>query len=126
MPEFASYLRMTRSLTFVTSIVGLEGGGGCGDQEGLRYLDLSREFGGIEIDICSSDWSQGVEEASKEFEPIDSIELSQTPEDGSIVVFIDGVPQPETDWDYDSVTNVVSFLVIPYDGALVEVAYFID
>ncbi len=125
-PEFASYLRTTRSLTFVTSIVGLEGGGGCGDQEGLRYLDLAREFGGIEIDICSSDWSQGVEEASKEFEPIDSIELSQTPEDGSIVVFIDGVPQPETDWDYDSVANVVSFLVIPYDGALVEVAYFID
>jgi len=128
--EFASYLRMTRSLTFITSIVGQESSEGwygeCGDQPGLRYLDLAREFSGIEIDICSSDWSQGVEEASKEFEPIDSIELSQVPEDGSIVVFMDGMPQPETDWDYDSVSNVVSFLVVPYDGALVEVAYFID
>ena len=129
-PEFASYLRTTRSLTFITSIVGQENSegwyGACGDQPGIRYLDLAREFSGIEIDICSSDWSQGVEEASKEFEPIDSIELSQIPEDGSIVVFIDGIPQPETDWDYDSATNVVSFIVIPADGVLVEVAYFID
>tara|TARA_B100000519_G_scaffold187220_1_gene183806 strand:- start:517 stop:1431 length:915 start_codon:yes stop_codon:yes gene_type:complete len=125
-PEFASYLRMTRSLTFVTSIVGLEGGGGCGDQEGLRYIDLAREFSGIEIDICSSDWSQGVEEASKEFEPIDHIELTEIPEDGSIVVFLDGVPTANSDWEYEPATNTVHFLVIPADGVLVEVAYFID
>jgi len=123
--EFATYLRTVRSLTFVTSIVGLENGGGCGDQEGLRYLDLAREFGGIEIDICSSDWSQGVEEASKEFEPIDSIELTELPQDGSIVVFLDGVPTQSTDWHYDASTNTVYFIVVPEDGVLVEVAYFI-
>lgn len=129
-PEFASYLRMTRSLTFITSIVGLENDGQwrgeCGDQEGLRYLDLARDFGGVEINICSSDWSQGVEEASKEFEPIDHIELSQTPEDGSIVVFLDGVPTAANEWYYDDTSNTVYFLVVPGDGVLVEVAYFLD
>lgn len=123
--EFASYLRVTRSLTFITSIVGLEAGGGCGDQEGLRYLDLAKDFNGIEIDICSSDWSQGVEEASKEFEPIDEIELTETPQEGSIVVFLDGVPTTSTDWQFDISTNTVYFLVVPDDGVLVEVAYFI-
>ena len=124
--DFAGYLRSTRSLTFITSIVGLEGGGVCGDQEGLRYIDLAREFNGLEIDICSSDWSQGVEEASKEFEPIESLQLSEIPEPGSIVVFIDGVPQLETDWYYDGATNTVYFIVLPGDGTLVEVAYFLD
>ncbi len=125
-PEFASYLRMTRSLTFITSIVGLEGGGICGDQEGLRYLDLARDFSGIEIDICSSDWSQGVEEASKEFEPIDYMELTEVPIDGSIVVFLDGVPASATDWQYEAASNAISFIVVPGDGVLVEVAYFIS
>ena len=127
--EFASYLRMTRSLTFITSIVGLENDGQwrgeCGDQEGLRYLDLARDFGGVEIDICSSDWSQGVEEASKEFEPIDSLELTEVPRDGSIVVFLDGIPTSNSEWEYEPSTNTVHFLVIPSDGVLVEVAYFI-
>jgi len=123
--DFADYLRTTRSLTFVTSIVGLEAGGDCGDQEGLRYMDLAREFNGLEIDICSSDWSQGVEEASKEFEPIDMLQLSEVPEPGSIVVFIDGIPQLESDWYYDVTTNAVYFTVIPGDGTLVEVAYFL-
>ncbi len=124
--DFAMYLKQTRSLTFVTSIVGLESGGNCGDQQGLRYLDLAREFNGIEIDICSSDWSQGVEEASKEFEPIDYLELTEIPQEGSIVVFLDGVPAPITNWQYDSSTNAVYFLVVPDDGVLVEVAYFLD
>jgi len=127
--EFASYLRMTRSLTFITSIVGQESSEGwygeCGDQPGLRYLDLARGFSGIEIDICSSDWSQGVEEASKEFEPIDSIDLTEIPLDGSIVVFLDGVPTVSSDWQYDVSTNTVYFLVVPDDGVLVEIAYFI-
>ena len=123
--EFSNYLRAVRSLTFITSIVGLEGGGTCGDQEGLRYLDLARDFGGIEIDICSSDWSHGVEEASEEFEPIKSIDLTEIPLDGSIVVFLDGIPTASTDWQYDAPTNSVYFLVVPADGVLVEVAYFI-
>lgn len=124
-PEFATYLRTVRSLTFITSIVNIEGGLECSGDYGYRYLDLASEFNGIEIDICSSDWSQGVEEASKEFEPIDSIELSETPQDGSIVVFLDGVPTVSSDWQYDASTNTVYFIVVPGDGVLVEVAYFI-
>lgn len=124
--EFAAYLRTARSLSFITSIVGLEGGGVCGDQEGLRYIDLAREFSGVEIDICSSDWSQGVEEASKEFKPIDHLELTEMPERGSIVVFLDGVPSTSSSWQYDLATNTIYFIVVPNDGVLVEVAYFID
>jgi hypothetical protein len=67
-----------------------------------------------------------VDEASKSYEPIDSIELSQIPEPGSIVVFIDGVPMLDVEWEYDVPTNTVSFLIIPSDGVLVEVAYFLD
>ncbi len=123
--DFGNYLSTVRSRTFVTSIVGLDSNT-CADQIGERYLELATDFSGMEIDICSSDWTQGVEEASKSYEPIDSIELSQIPEPGSIVVFIDGVPMLDVEWEYDVPTNTVSFLIIPSDGVLVEVAYFLD
>ena len=123
--DFSNYLTAVRSRTFVTSIVGLDSST-CADQVGERYLELTRDFSGMEIDICSSDWTQGVEEASRSYEPISSIALSEIPEPGSIVVFEDGIPQPETAWEYEVTTNTVYFLDIPPDGVLVEVAYFID
>ena len=123
--DFGNYIATVRSRTFVTSIVGLDSST-CADQIGERYLELAADFNGMEIDICSSDWTQGVEEASKSYEPINSITLSEIPEPGSIVVFEDGIPQLETDWEYESSTNTVHFLDIPPDGVLVEVAYFID
>jgi hypothetical protein len=98
----------------------------CADQIGERFLELTRDFNGMEIDICSSDWTQGVKEASKSYEPIDMLELSQVPEPGSIVVFVNGVPMSDVEWEYDTPTNTVYFLVVPADGALVEVAYFLD
>jgi hypothetical protein len=123
--DFSSYLSTIRSRTFVASIVGI-GSSTCADQIGERYLELTQNFGGNEIDICSSDWTQGVEEASKAYEPIDSLELSEVPEEGSIVVFIDGIPQPNPDWEFNEPTNTIYFLVVPADGTLVEVAYFLD
>ena len=123
--EFGDYLSAVRSRSFVTSIVGLDSST-CADMVGERYLELTRDFSGMEIDICSSDWTQGVEEASKSYEPIDMLELSQVPEPGSIVVFVDGVPMSDTEWEYDIPTNAVYFLTIPADGALVEIAYFLD
>ena len=123
--DFGNYLSAIRSRAFVTSIVGADGNT-CADEIGERYLELTQDFNGMEIDICSADWTQGVEEASKSYEPIEHLELSQLPEAGSIVVFIDGIPQPETDWEYDDPTNTVYFLVVPEDGTLVEVAYFLD
>jgi len=47
------------------------------DPHNVPAVEKTREFNGIEIDICSSDWSHGVEEASKEFKPIDFLELTE-------------------------------------------------
>jgi hypothetical protein len=104
--------------------VGLDGNN-CADQVGEKYLEITRSFNGVEIDICDSDWTPGVAEASRPFEPIEYIELSRQPVVESIAVWYDGVAQGSSIWQYDSATNTVYFIPVPNGGVLVEVAYSI-
>jgi len=43
-----------------------------------------------------------------------------------LIVFVDSVEMSDLDWTYNSITNSVEFLVIPPEGALVEIGYVID
>ena len=61
---------------------------------------------------------------ANQVEPFEEWELTWIPLVDSIVVFIDGVPDPE--WTYDAATNSVLFTVIPPGGSLVEIGYIID
>ena len=117
-------LSCIRSRVLISSIVGLDGNN-CADQVGEKYLEITRSFNGVEIDICDSDWTPGVAEASRPFEPIEYIELSRQPVVESIAVWYDGVAQGSSIWQYDSATNTVYFIPVPNGGVLVEVAYSI-
>ena len=123
-PEFYQWVTTKRSRVLISSIVGLNEDS-CADQTGQAYLDVTSMASGVEIDICSSDWTPGVAEASKPFEPIEYVELSDYPIEASITVLYDSVEQPDSSWTYDSVLNTVYFHPIPDDGVLVEVVYSI-
>ena len=73
------------------------------------------------IDICSTDWSTGVTEASANIEPFERWELTHVPLDTTIVVFVDGVLF--NDWMYNPTDNAVEFTVLPPGGSHVEIGY---
>ena len=79
-------------------------------------------FGGVVIDICSDDWTQGVAQASSQLQLVEEIKLDHVPvSDQHIEVFVDGIIWP--DWTYDSATNFLTFTVIPPEESLIEVVY---
>ena len=89
---------------------------------GERYLDATVLLGGVVIDICTTDWSTGVSEASSSIQPHERWLLTQTPLDTTIVVFVDGVLF--NDWMYNPMDNAVEFLTLPPPGgSLVEIGY---
>lgn len=122
--EFYQWVTTKRSRVLISSIVGLDESS-CADEIGQAYLDVTSMASGVEIDICSADWTPGVAEASKPFEPIEYIELTDYPIEDSITVFYDSVEQSSSMWVYDPALNTVYFEPIPADGVLVEVAYSI-
>ena len=73
------------------------------------------------IDICTTDWSTGVSEASSNIQPYERWVLTRTPLDTTIVVFVDGVLF--NDWMYNPMDNAVEFLTLPPGGSLVEIGY---
>tara|TARA_R110000824_G_scaffold46692_1_gene133780 strand:+ start:2975 stop:4030 length:1056 start_codon:yes stop_codon:yes gene_type:complete len=89
---------------------------------GHEYMDAVNNFNGFVVDICSTDWSAGVTEATQQLLPYESWELTYEPHDiNSIRVFINGALN--WDWVYNSSINTVEFLVIPNGNSLVEIGY---
>tara|TARA_Y100000588_G_C13639965_1_gene663310 strand:- start:265 stop:579 length:315 start_codon:yes stop_codon:yes gene_type:complete len=85
-------------------------------------MDLVSLMGGQSVDICDSDWSAGVIDASNQVQPYESWPLTHTPHiQDSIRVFIDG--QLNWDWYYNSSDNTIYFTTIPDGDALVEIGY---
>ena len=88
---------------------------------GDRYMEATNHFGGTVVDICDSDWSAGVQDASRQLEPYEEWLLEYEPVEASIEVFINGAIN--SDWTYDSSLNKVLFTVVPAGGSHVEIAY---
>ena len=88
---------------------------------GNRYMDATTYFAGIVVDICEEDWSAGVADATRSVAPHEDWELTKTPIEDSIVVFING--SPDYNWVYSAIDNTVYFTVIPSGSALVEIGY---
>jgi len=127
--SFASWLSGLRPSVFVASIVHLDPAvSACNPStlwEGDRYIDAANHFGGQVIDICSSDWTAGVQDASVQVTPHTSWGLTHEPFDYSdIYVFVDGIIYSH--WHYAPVDNRIYFDVIPGEGTLVEIAYYYD
>ena len=93
---------------------------------GDRYMDATNAFGGVVVDICSEDWAPGVQAATTQVEPYEEWELTFTPIEDTLIVFVDSVVMPANDWQYNVVTNSVEFLVVPPEGGHVEIGYVID
>jgi len=90
---------------------------------GTRYMDATNYFGGNIIDICDTDWSSGVEEATSRIEIIEEWELHHTPFPESIVIFVNEDPYDGANWHYDEPTNTIIFDLLPEENDLVEIAY---
>ncbi|WP_339634648.1 vWA domain-containing protein [uncultured Maribacter sp.] len=88
---------------------------------GDRYMEATNLLGGVIVDICDSDWSPGVTDATHSVEPYENLQLTHKAEIDSIRVFIDGALNH--DWYYQESDNTVYFTIIPSAGQLVEIGY---
>jgi|TARA_A200000159_G_C7326553_1_gene341236 hypothetical protein len=88
---------------------------------GERYMEATNLLGGVVVDICDTDWSPGVTDATHSIEPVEQITLTHKAEIDSIRVFING--SLNYDWYYVESENTVYFTTIPSAGQLVEIGY---
>ena len=124
--DFTSWYGFQRKHVFLASIINFHpDDSDCNISplfHGDRYEDATNYFNGQVVDICDSDWSPGVIEATSQIELKDSIILTYEPlESASIRVFINGVETDE--WTYNPFINKITFNDAPPELALVEVAY---
>ena len=130
--DFTSWYSFQRppGATFLASIVNLHPDDSTCNGNisfwGERYIDATNSYAGAVVDICASDWSAGVVDATSQTEPYEEYELSHKPFPDTIRVFIDGSLSSSSDWHYDAARNVVVFDVIPAGGSLVEIGYVIQ
>ena len=88
---------------------------------GQRYIDLVKLYGKKPIDICASDWETWTSSNSLLATLTDIIELSETPVEDSIVVYLN--EKTTTAWTYDSGTESVIMNDMPTYGDVVTVGY---
>ena len=134
--DFIMWATAYRENVFVASIVNIDPPetlcNHSGINTGQKYIDAANHFSGQIVDICSEDWTSGVNDASNQVEPYEEWSLTYEPADTShIYVFHDGVPVPATDgvdifWHYDQLSNSVIFDKIPSAQVLVEIAYYYE
>jgi len=128
--EFINWYGSLRNSVFLASIVNLPPDeSACPHPPspmyvGDRYIEATNYFGGVVVDICSPDWAPGVQAATSQVDPHEEWELTYTPIEDTIIVFVDFIEF--IDWTYNSATNSVEFNVVPPEGSLVEIGYVID
>jgi len=128
--DFINWYGNQRPSVFVASIVNLPAPESlCSTNPhsffvGQRYIDATNAFGGVVVDICAEDWAPGVQAATTQIEPHEEWELTYTPIEDTLVVFVDFVEY--ADWAYNSFTNSVEFIIVPPEGSHVEIGYVID
>jgi len=92
---------------------------------GRKYMDAVNHYSGSIIDICESDWSAGVDDATQNIEPVEEWELTHVPYVDTVVVFEDNAPMNPGHWSYNAVDNMVEFTVTPPENSLIEIGYAI-
>jgi hypothetical protein len=96
----------------------------CGDYSGaVGYEEAINYTGGELLDVCSSSWALNTQNlAVASLTAVDEYPLSQTPEESSIQVFVDGV-EWTTGWHYDITTNSVVFDTSLSGGEDLEITF---
>lgn len=127
--EFTSWYKSLRDSVYVSSIVNIDptvsvcSAAPSGMNIGYRYIEVTDYFKGNIIDICSSDWSSGVAEATSRIDPYEFYTLSHFPYEDTIVVFQNG--SPFNAWHYAPLDNTIYFDEAPAEGVLMEIGYSI-
>lgn len=136
--NFESFYTLLRDSVYVASIVHTDETGSCfSDEEGgspsigTRYIDVTQDYGGVLVDICSNgqDWAAGLRDATNIMVKglQDKIQLDHTPIVDTVTVFENGYVIPQDNyWYFDENMNTVYFLQVPLEGTFVEVAYDIN
>lgn len=125
--EFTSWYENLRNSIYASSIVNVDAANSmCTSTPssiniGYRYIEATSYFKGNVIDICSSDWSSGVAEATSRIEPYEHYTLSHLPYEDTVAVFQNGAPT--STWYYEPLDNTVYFDEAPAEGALLEIGY---
>ena len=131
--EFTSWmlgLKVDPGMVSFSSIVGPRGG--CATaEEGTGYLEVTRDVGGIEWSICTSDWASLLTELGLQAAGLKrEFFLSLVPVEESIVVSVlpPGGGTPETfaagDYTYTRARNSITFQgYVPEPLAEVRIAY---
>ena len=124
-----------RPQTYVASIVNLTPAdslcNGNSMNIGTDYIEAANLSSGVIVDICSEDWSPGVQDAANQLEPVLEYKLTHDPIEESIKVFVDGEVYDNSLWYYESSINSVIFtetdtsgdLIGPPPSTLVEIGY---
>lgn len=129
--SFLSWYSNLRQYAYVSSVVNLPAsetvcpGTHNPNYVGYEYMLTANYFNGSIIDICSTDWSNGVLAASNQITPLEYYDLTKTPlETNYIYVFVNG--EYYYDWYYQQNENRIYFSILPEGSALVEIAYYIQ
>ncbi|HNH49287.1 MAG TPA: hypothetical protein PKY30_19730 [Myxococcota bacterium] len=130
--EFVNFLTGlkagTDNVVTYSSIVGLTNNDCSTAERGTGYLEVTRQVGGIEWSICTSDWAGLLEELGLQAAGLKrEFYLSLAPVEDSIKVKVKGddTYDPGSDtWTYDPARNSVKFdAYIPAPLSVVEVTY---
>ena len=101
---------------------------GCETAEpGTGYADAVRWSGGVSDSVCDPDWVNLFEDLGglAAGEPTDTFPLEAPPEDGSLVVLVDGVPTTDG-WTYEPDLQAVVFDEMPAGGTIIDLQYIIS
>jgi len=109
---------------------------GCGGEQaecGSRYIEVANRTGGIFESICTSNWSQALQNLGIDaFAEIREFPLSRPADESTITVTVNGVPVPKAGssggadgWTYYPETNSIYFGddYVPEKGDTIEVSY---
>ena len=125
--SFDSYLRGRSGYEGYTfhSIVG-QTSSRCDDNAGGSYSLLSNRTGGVNFDICNSNWSPLYSQLERSVtKPTTRFTLSERPIRGTVVVTFNNAPVSEgTRWRYEQGPNrIVIGNGLPTDGTQISVCY---
>jgi hypothetical protein len=115
---------MTRISAIAGRMDGVCGNGGV-SEPGTGYNEAVAMTGGVYLDICS-DWSKNMEALALASAQRDTFELSNTPVDGTIQVYVNGNELAGSAWEYRSDSNSVVVVDpdrIPTSGDLIDITY---
>jgi hypothetical protein len=95
---------------------------GCASN-GSGYHEAIAATGGVDLDLCDTDWGQNVLDILGTVTLLDSFSLQAVPVPDTIVVLVNGVTA--TGWSWDPTSNDIEFDAssVPPEEAVIEVSY---